>query len=202
MKLLVVDTETGGLNHELFSCLEVGLVAWEDGIITETDDFYVYEGEEWFCVDSDALDVNGIDPEKVIDEGINCDAAIDRLRAISLRMNDGDAAAHTRLAGWNLGFDKRFLLRLYKIACGETNETFSLPPYFSHRGFDVPSIMFALAHVGAIDMAPHQVNSSNAFDYFGVQPPDPQRHTALGDAVATAHLITKVMDKLRSATWI
>lgn len=196
MRLLVIDTETGGLNHQLFSLMEVGLVGWESGANVFSDSFYVFEGDEHFAYDSDALAINGIDPDRVRAEGIGTTEACDRIRKHCIDLQCGDEVAHTRLAGWNLGFDKRFLLRCYKLACDD--DVFSLPSYFSHRGFDCPSIMFAMAYAGLIDLAPDKINSTSGFEYFGVNPPDHLRHTALGDALATANLITAMTERMKA----
>lgn len=195
MRLLVIDTETGGLNHEMFSLLEVGLVAWEDGNIVGSDSFLVYEGESELCVDSDAMEHNRINLDQVRAEGISPATAVQRIRDMTLELHQGDPQAHTRLAGWNLDFDKRFLLRCHKLAAA--HPMFALPSYFSHRGFDCPSVMFALAYSGLIDLAPDEINSTSGFEYFKVSPPKDLRHRALGDAVATAKLITAMTERMK-----
>lgn len=194
MRLLVIDTETGGLNPDRHSLLEVGLVGWENGKVLFTDTFYVYEGVTNLNVEAEAMEVNGIDLHRVISLGITPRFAIDRINAACLSLARGNTEEHTRLAGWNLDFDKRFLLRMYRFV---NRNAFQLPRSFSRRGFDCPSILFAMAHAGMIDMDVGDVNSSSAFEYFGVEPPDGKRHTALGDAVATANLITKIIEGMK-----
>lgn len=197
MRLLVVDTETGGLNPEMYSLLEVGLVALEDKRIIGTDRFYVKEDVVVTC--DAAMNVNKIDLSVIDQQGVSCEEAVDRIRRMTLHLQCGDDDAVTKLAGWNLDFDKKFLLRMYRMAEGNP-ELFSLPKYFSYRGVDVPSIMFAMADSGIIDMKPDDVNSDNAFEYFGVQPSEFERHTALGDARSTARLIVKILERFEYMT--
>src|SRR5438067_2269359 len=111
-KLLVLDTETGGLDPLVHSLLTIGLVVWEDGKITASDEFSVCEPE--IVTERDALLVNRVDPRSVHASGLDPKDAIERLeRFILAHFSETDEVV---LSGHNVSFDVQFLRRLYRIA--------------------------------------------------------------------------------------
>ena len=87
------------------------------------------------------------------------------------------------IAGHNVQFDVNFL----KVLFSENNEDFS--KFFSHRIIDTSSILYYLYLAGYLKQ--RAISSDEAFDLFEIKVE--RRHTALGDAIATAKLFTKLL---------
>ncbi len=200
MKLLIADVETGGLDARNCSILQVGLVSWHSGRITGTDEFYVREPK--FLVTEGAMEVNGIDLDIVDRHGLEPIDACARFNAFvddhmgtpTVHSTDtGRWAEKARLGGWNLYLDRSFLERMFYLGT-------EVPkiPRVAHRMFDVPSLAFALAYAGKIDIPVDHINSDSVFSYFGVAPTEDKRHSAKADAIATAELITELVTMLTS----
>jgi len=89
------------------------------------------------------------------------------------------------LAGHNVGFDHAFL-QAFLAGQGRAME-----PRFSHRVVDTHSIAAALRDAGRLPLA--NLSSTALFAHFGIEVPEAQRHTALGDALATFELYWKLV---------
>ena len=87
------------------------------------------------------------------------------------------------LAGHNVHFDVAFLKPFFAA----NNKDFS--QYFSHRVIDTSSILYYLYLSGR--MKQKATSSDKAFELFDIHVEG--RHTALGDAVATAELFNKLL---------
>lgn len=82
--------------------------------------------------------------------------------------------------GHNVGFDMMFMRQLSSLSGRESL------PFISHRAVDTHSVLYFMS---ALALVPNEALSSDgAFDYFGINVADEDRHTALGDAVATRDL--------------
>jgi DNA polymerase III epsilon subunit-like protein len=86
------------------------------------------------------------------------------------------------LCGHNIGFDSKFLEKLSH----QTNIRFPV----SHRTVDTHSLLMQLHLKGEIPI--EATSSDGAFEWFDVKPPVLTRHTAPGDAMATARLMQKL----------
>lgn len=91
------------------------------------------------------------------------------------------------LVGHNVGFDLAFLRKLAHIG-----QQPSLPR-ISHRSIDTHTLLY-LASVN--HDWPSALSSDAAFELLHVMPEISERHTALGDAIATRQLFIKLMDAL------
>ena len=80
-------------------------------------------------------------------------------------------------------FDVGFIKGMYSRTGVSFNKT------FSHRVLDTHSILRYLFYTGVIDV--DISSSAKAFQYFGVKVND--RHTALGDVIATVELFEKMI---------
>lgn len=184
-KLLVIDTETGGIDPERYSILSVGLVVWEDGSLGAELEVLIAEPD--FVVSPRALEVNRIDLVAHSKHALAPGAAMGAIEAF---LDDHFAGERARgekivLAGHNIGFDVGFLRRLCRLA-GVDFETL-----FSHRILDTASILRFLALAGRLPEG--SAASSNAFAAFKIPLSENERHTALGDARATALLLTALV---------
>jgi len=180
-KLLIIDTETGGTDPLVHSLLALGAVVWEDGRIVDREEFMISEPK--ISTDAEALSINRLDLAAVRHNGLSPSDAIVRLeRFVSTHFEESEEVV---LTGHNVSFDVGFLRRLYRLA-GK--------PYwqrYSHRLFDTASVVRYLSIAGVIDVP--NVRSDAAFKYFGISPETSKRHTALGDALATAQLVSRVL---------
>lgn len=190
-KFLVVDTETGGTDPQKQSVLSVGLVVWENGCLGAQLEILVAENP--IVTTPEAMAVNRIDLKSHKERALNPAAAVEGIDRF-LAENFGDVlevGGKVVLAGHNIGFDVGFLKRLYRLA-GETFEA-----RFSHRSIDTASILRFLNLCGLIPET--ALNSDGAFAFLGVEPDAPSRHTALGDARATARLLRRTVQVVRES---
>ena len=175
--VVVLDTETGGLDPLHHSLMTIGLVSGDGQLRLD-----LTVAEETIVADPRALKVNRLDPEKVARDGISPTAACDAIDAYLSRVHpDG----RPMVCGHNVAFDLAFMRRLYTMA-GR-----ALPACFSHRTLDTHTLMWSLIAVGKLPTS--VVGSDAAFAHFDIAPPDELRHTALGDAVATRTLLERLL---------
>ncbi len=194
MKLLIIDTETGGLDPQLHSILSLGAVIWEDGFI-HPDVFEVYIKEPVLHLTEGAMKVNKITLEKIFSEGLTPSDAI--LKFIEF-VSKHDLKQNISLGGQNISFDIGFTKRLW------LQYDFSRPgkpafiPYeqmFSHRTIDILSITRFLMLAGRIKSESAGLDS--ICKYFDIPYTKDERHTALGDALLTAKVLTRLMEMVK-----
>jgi len=180
--ILVIDTETGGFDPSTHSILSLGAV-WLNGENLGAT-FETLVSEPTFVADSDALKVNKLTQSKVETDGVSPSNAVAMLgQFINESARDGSEIV---LAGHNTWFDVGFLKRLYRLA----NVTF--PRAFSHRYIDTSAIIQFLRFAGVLQLSTG--SSDEIFQFFGVEIGEDLRHTALGDAVATAQLLVRLRE--------
>ncbi len=90
--------------------------------------------------------------------------------------------------GHNIGFDISFLRKL-AFRGGQT-DLFG----FSHRALDTHTMLYLLHLKGVLPAS--ALSSDGAFQYFGISVPEPVRHTALADALATRSLAIQLLKLL------
>lgn len=179
-KLIIIDTETGGLDPLTHSILSIGLVAYDGSRQTE-----IFVREPSIISDPRSMAVNGIDLEWVEQNGLSPEAAV---TAVEDFLNSFNKRRPLMMAGHNIQFDLAFMRRLYTMAGRKP------PREFTHRSLDTHTLLWALADRGKL---PAKVCSSDgAFNYFNIQPPAELRHTALGDAVATRKLVQHLLEQI------
>ena len=180
---LFLDTETGGLDPRRHSLLSLGLVVGDSDGIAESLEILLRH--ETYGVTGGGMKVNRIDLAGHHAKALEPAAALKELDGFLTRHFSPDAAVI--LVGHNIAFDRAFL--------GVFLETQNrgLEPRFSHRSIDTHSIAAALQDAGRIP-AEVALNSTGLFAHFGIHVPEAQRHTALGDAVATFQLYWKLVE--------
>jgi len=176
-RLVIIDTETGGLDPSVHSLLSIGLVTFDGSRSTE-----IFVKEPTISTHPRSMAVNGIDLAYIEAHGLEPTAAVAQVEAFL------DALGGRRpvmLAGHNIAFDLAYMRRLYGLA-GR-----SAPAEFTHRSVDTHALLWALAATGRLP--PEVTTSDGAFGHFGVSPPTELRHTALGDALATRELVVHLL---------
>jgi DNA polymerase III epsilon subunit-like protein len=183
-KLLVIDTETGGLDPEKHSIIQFGAVVWEDGKLGDSIEFYIVELPK-IIADESALKINNISLDHVYKTGELVGTAIDKIQEfVAKNFPEGEPVA---LVGHNVAFDVAFTKRLYK----RINKMELFNKTFSHRLLDTAGIVRFLSLSGKLQLT--SASSDAAFKHFGIEPDPNERHTALADAKATGQLLTSLL---------
>ena len=178
-RLLFIDTETGGLNPDKHSLLSLAMVIWEDMEIIDSQEILINDGI--LSVTQEALSVNKINIEKHKQLAISPSQAMEGI--FSFISKHFPLHRKITLAGHNVHFDVHFL----RVFFSRNNKDFG--KFFSHRIIDTSSILYYLYLAGHLKQK--AISSDEAFDLFEIQVNG--RHTALGDAIATAELFTKLL---------
>ena len=185
-RYLVIDTETGGLNHEKNSILSIAGVLWEPKKkIEPIFDFYVKES--YINVEEEALKVNKIDMNRVH----TADEPYIVVKKIQNALNEhlGKDRKPIQLVGHNVAFDIGFTKRLYRFAGLENDYNKD----FRERAIDTCSILEFLMLSGKVNG--NRASADVLFRTGGVTIESKDRHTALGDAVATAYSLESLINK-------
>lgn len=182
---LFLDTETGGLDPQRHSLLSLGLVVGDASGIR--DQVEILLQHDPYVVTGGGLKVNRIDVARHHEIALAPQAALAALDGFLARHFPEDASLI--LVGHNIAFDRAFLGAF--LASHQRD----LEPRFHHRIVDTHAVAAALRDAGRLSL--DKLSSDVLFAHFGIQPPEPLRHTALGDAVATFHLYWKLVEALR-----
>lgn len=86
--------------------------------------------------------------------------------------------------GHNVGFDVAFMRKLFFLAGKDEL------PRISHRALDTHTMLYMLYLKGQLPAS--ALSSDGAFEYFGIKVSEKNRHTALGDALATRDLVLEI----------
>lgn len=178
MRLVFCDTETGGLSPETDALLSIGLVDWVDGQILNTTEILVDPGG--LVCGAKAMEVNRIDLD------VHLAYSVPRAEATRLVRDWCRPRGRVVLAGHNVGFDVSFIRRLFAPDV--------LRKLVSHRMVDTMQILAYLGDAGVIP--PGIGKLDQAMSHFGLTMPEGKRHTALGDALVTAELYTRLLAEI------
>jgi len=178
-KLLFIDTETGGRNAEKHRLLSIAFVIWEEGKITNKIELLTNNTK--LAVEKSALDVNKINLREHAKVALSEDNAVLLIKKfLSKNFFPGEIIT---LAGHNVSFDADFLKALFS----RTNVSYD--KYFSHRSVDTSAILHFLYLSGKMPIK--SISSTDAFKLFNIKVKG--RHSAMGDATATAELFSKLI---------
>jgi DNA polymerase III epsilon subunit-like protein len=181
-KILFIDTETGGMDPKTHSLLSLGLVVWKEMEIGASLEILINDGI--LHVTEAALEINGIQLEEHKEKAVTPFVALQQFdRFLKEHFEEDEKIV---LGGHTINFDVNFLNAFLAI------NGYNFYQRFSHRHVDTASILFYLYLTGKIKRK--ITSSQDAFDYFGISVQG--RHTALGDALATAQLFSKLVSIL------
>lgn len=189
-RMLVFDTETGGIDAAQHSILSLGAVVWEDGV--PGAEFEVKIKEPTLTLTIEAMAINKIDLVQHASAAVTPADAMKQLRAFLRRHFKAElAGSGVPLVGHNVGFDIGFLKRLCRLSDQSFEEL------FSHRSTDTAGILRFMTLAGRSSLS--GAGLDEALAYFQVNVNGGLRHTALEDARATAVLFTKLIELAKSA---
>jgi len=185
---MVIDTETGGLDAQKHSILEVAACTLGGEPIFESlvlearrEDIVIGKvAQRMHKINIDELELQGVGPTTVITR---------LLDAVDTHYTDG----RPTLAIKNPTFDVPFLKRLYRLSdFGEDQ----FEKDWGHRFFDVTTLGITIQMVNKVHvLEPPQLN--RMADWFDVPKPEGQ-HRAMVDCLYTAQILMKAFMELRS----
>jgi DNA polymerase III epsilon subunit-like protein len=181
MKLLMVDTETGGLDPTVHSIFSVGAVIWEDGEVK--DSLHVVVKEPAGIVTSEAININGFTRERIEREGVAPAAAVSKITQFCRKHK---IKWGSEIGGHNVQFDVGFLKRLYSLA--------GVKYPFSHRVVCTQSAAIFLRLAGHLDVKNTGLDALCEKFNIAIRLEGSHSHDALEDITATAHLLTALID--------
>jgi len=185
--ILVIDTETGGLSCRDHSLLTIAGIAWTpEQQPRPLFSFYVKEPK--ISTTPKALEINRVDLEKVESEGLTPKEAVEAIR-YALDQHYGPSREPVMPCGHNIEFDIGFLERLYKMAGVSPRKD------FSKTSLDTVTVFRFFMATGLIP--PGKANADRMFSSLGIPMPDEHRHTALGDAWATALSLSRMAQSVK-----
>lgn len=193
-RLLVIDTETGGVDADVHSLLSLAAVVWHNG--ASEAEIQILVAESPLCVTPEALAINRIN---LVEHCSRALRPLDAGAALKKFLKDNFHEQLRRsqkivLTGHNIGFDTTFLKRFCRLAEMRFDE------YFSHRVVDTASILRFLSMANILPLS--GAGLDEALRYFDIPVPDGERHTALGDARATSLLITRLLDAVHTRSTV
>jgi len=173
---IVLDVETGGLDPNTHSILEISGILWEPGNKIQPV-FDCYVKEENIVTVPRAMEVNQINLDKVNKQGRSPKEAVNYIKN---RLDDvlGTARRPVKILAHNASFDYAFLKRLYNLAGEKTHKD------FYSRTIDSASILEFLMIVDHIKG--NRASADVLFESTNNQIKDDERHRSYYDALATA----------------
>lgn len=185
-KILFIDTETGGLDPSVNSLLSIAFAVWEDFKVISAKEVLINDGI--LNTTPEALKINHIDIEQ---HSRNASSPVDALKQIQTFISKHfEPSEKITLGGHNINFDVNF----FKSFAAKYN--FPYDKVFSHRIVDTATILYYLYLAGKIKQK--TISSTEAFALFGISVSE--RHTAIGDAIATAELFSVLLKLISKNT--
>lgn len=177
--LAIIDLETTGTNPNVHDVLSVAIVPYEK--TAEPLHIHVQcQGGEWspfarenFKKFSKQWHDHAMAPDKAC-------------QYIENYLDNTFQSNEVTIIGHNIGFDVAFLRRLAYVGGRESIRA------VSHRTVDTHTMLFLLYQMDVIPAS--ALGSDGAFEYFDIIIPEKDRHTALGDALATRELYVVLME--------
>ncbi len=174
---VVLDLETTGLNRQVDTVLSVGAVRVVKGRIKVGDNFneFINPGQ---AIPAESIKIHGITPDQV-----NSSRSADEVFADFLPYLGGDI-----LVAHHAGFDLHFLNQTMNRLYGFSLQNLVLDTASLCRQVVLPSDPYGInRHEGSCSL-------DSLAARFGIE--SPERHTAFGDALATALIFQRILAQL------
>lgn len=183
-KVIVVDTETGGLDPSRHSILTFGACLYNDGVIESTFLGKICEPE--LCLDPRALKVNGIIAEDVL----TWDSPQVVVQKFVNWLADTGTYGTQTMAAHGIQFDAPFIRRLWRLAGVPFEDQ------WSHRMICTQSVANVLIMAGQLELPNDSASLDNLAAYYGVKR-EHQYHDALEDAILTARVLRGLINRVK-----
>jgi DNA polymerase III epsilon subunit-like protein len=181
---IMIDVETGGTDPFRHSLLTIGMLAleWdtENMCLLVKDELELKISNSVYCVTEEALMVNGIDIDKLQNEGVSSVYAALAIQTF-VKNNFGDIKPI--VMGHNVSMDKYFIWKLLSDNGLQFNDL------FNHRIFDIMSLLWLRYFTGHIPK--EACSSKGAYEYYEIENDDP--HNALSDCYAQLELFEELI---------
>lgn len=180
MKLLFVDTETGGLSPESHSILAIAALVVEDGQIL--DEYYsLIREDEVIIAEHSARKINGLRIEQVHQDGVS---PLEAVVAITAMLNKHGMTSDVVIAAHNAPFDAGFMKRLWRLVGRDFGARFSYRLLCTHSAS-------LFMHYAGLIAIPQGTGSLDALaQLLGVRLDREAGHNALNDARAGVAVLT------------
>jgi len=182
--IIALDFETGGIDPQKYSALEIGLYNLETKEVWAT-----YIKEDPCVVDFEAMKVNQIALADISEGGLS---PAETALAIHRKLNDWGWKGPDPILplGHNCSFDMEFMKRLYFKAFGNL-KTYNR--VWSYRRRDTSAIARFLDDAGVVSL-PSRANLKSVCEAYGVVLTSDNQHTAGGDAEACGRLYLEMIN--------
>lgn len=180
-KIVVLDTETSGLDPQKHSLLQVGIMVCENGVVLEKKRINIVH--DTYHVAARAMEINKID--LATHTGSTPAEAVKEIAEFIQKHFDKPA----QVLGHNVAFDVAFLKELFK----GTNVDYE--KIFSYRLLDTSSFARVLEFVGIIDRGG---SLGQLAKKFGIPVEESDLHDALVDCEVTYKLLIEMAKLLKT----
>jgi len=184
-KLVIIDTETGGLDSSRHSILSLAAVVLHQHKLIDQIELFIKEPVIY--ADPEALEVNKINLGWLRANGMTPLQAVLALDTFLIKHFQFTKA---HWGGQNVCFDKGFLERLYRLAAEEypTHKHLDFEHRFHYRTTDTMYILRFLGEAGVLPFTSGALG--DAVEYFGIDTRGDTPHNALGDARTAAKVLS------------
>jgi len=180
-KLLIVDTETGGLDPAHNPILSIAALVWNQGGIEDQYYTLVNVGGE-MRVEDQALKVNGLSVEQIKAEGVSPLQAANAIRAM---LQKNDMRRDVRICAHNAPFDVSFVKQLWTLASLDYKKT------FSYRSLCTQTGALLLEQAGRVELPGGSASLDNLVKLWEIKLDRSGGHNALDDAHACAEVLRR-----------
>ena len=191
-KIVVIDTETGGIDASKHSILSIALCVLHGGGIDGK--LYMLIKEPNIEATDEALVINKLTRSQLLAEGWSPGNAVDRIEAFLLEHDFRDPRKVT-LGGCQTDFDVSFLKRLY----GFTDRDYA--KRYDRRVLDISHGALLLEQAGRLDLRGDAPSLENVSRALGVPLDRKDGHNALNDCETTTRVLSRMVDLLRHNDW-
>lgn len=186
-KMLVIDTETGGLDPTKHSLLSIAALVYHDGAIE--DEFYTLVNEGNVVADEAALKINGLTLDEIEREGQSVGQVVGALENM---LDKHGMHKGVTIVAHNAPFDVGFIKRLYQLAGRDYSKR------FSYRALCTVTAASILDLAGRIELPGGSASLDNLNKYFNLQlDRSSGTHDALDDVRACAAALKHMVALIR-----
>lgn len=190
-RMVVIDTETGGLNPSVNPIVSLAAVVVDKNFVPlDTLQMLINEGQQ-AIVAEEAMRIHRISRQDIAVAGVKPPEVIKRFHSWLLEYFPLLGEERIVLAGHNVYFDRGFLMRLYGLAGADFDK------FFSRRMIDSAAVYGFLSLVGLVPET--DLSSDSIFANLGILPAQRSLHAALSDALLTTASLRIMLQMLMSS---